>query len=130
MALLFFHDVGADKVPDFIVVCTIAQQKAQVMIVLAEETGAELAIGGAPDAGALAGKESERLDFVVVEAANQDGIHFSRRQTRFLSRVDAVHDRRKRFGARDALEFTGIERIEADVDAAEARGKEAVAAFG
>jgi len=34
------------------------------------------------------------------------------------------------FGSGDALEFGGIERIEADVDAAEAGGDEAVAAFG
>src|SRR5216684_1437424 len=206
VTLLFFHDVGADEVPDFIVACAIAQQKAQVMIVLAEETGAELAIGGKPDAramaaeglrdggdeadfagssigeavfaggfaalvrdlhkrpasvdalidfrgrhheiacpmavsiqrhefdkahdhAALAGKGSERLDLIVVYAANQYSVHFGGRQTRFLSRVDAVHHSRKRFGARDALEFTGIERIEADVDAAEPCGKEAVAAF-
>src|SRR6266480_2493354 len=47
-------------------------------------------------------------DFVVVEAADQDGIHFGWRQACFLSDIDAVHHRRKRLGSGDAFESLGV----------------------
>jgi hypothetical protein len=37
-----------------------------------------------------------------------------------LGHIDAVHHGGERLRARDALEFRGVERIEADIDAAEA----------
>ena len=43
---------------------------------------------------------------------------------------DALHYRGEGFGPGDALEFLGIERIKADIDAAQASGDEPVAPFG
>ncbi len=45
VALLFFHDDGADIGDQILVGRPFAQQRSQVMIVLAEQAGAELAIG-------------------------------------------------------------------------------------
>src|SRR3989454_4141764 len=157
VALFFFHDNGTDVSDQVLVGGSLAQQRPQIMIVLAEQAGAELAIGSQPDAGAMtteglghrgdeadfaggaiseavfaggfaalvgdlferpvrvdaavnlrgrhnegarpvavgierhelyethddarfAGKQSKGFDFVVVDAANQDGVHFGRRQ--------------------------------------------------
>src|SRR3989441_10154662 len=106
MALLFFHDVGADKVPDFIVARTIAQQKAQVMIVLAEEAGAELAVGGEPDARAMAaeglrdgGDEADLAGSSIGEAGFAGGF------------AALVRDLHKRPASVDALiDFRGRDR--------------------
>ena len=54
MAFFLFHDNRADIGNQILVGGSFAEQSAQVMIVLAEEAGAELAVGGQPDAGAMA----------------------------------------------------------------------------
>src|SRR5260370_11996485 len=46
VAFLFFHDDGADIGDQILVGGSFAKQRPQVMVVLAEEAGAELAIGG------------------------------------------------------------------------------------
>jgi len=84
----------------------------------------------AHDDAAFAREGGERFDFVIVKATDEDGVYFDRSETGFLRGVDAVHDGSERFGARDALEFGRVERIETDVDAAQPYGDEAVAAFG
>src|SRR6266849_500142 len=206
VAFFFFHDDGGDVGDQVLVGGTFAQHGAQVVIVLAEKTGAKLAVGGKTDARAvaaerlrdgrdeadfargtvretvfargfaalvgnlhqgparvdarvnfgggdhkiprpvavgieghefdeahddtaLAGKFREGFDFVVVEATNEDGIHFGGREARFLSGFDAVHDLGERFGTRDAFESGRVEGIEADVDATETGGDEPIAAF-
>src|SRR5260370_31289652 len=104
MALLFFHDVGADKVPDFIVAPAVAQQKAQVMIVLAEEAGAELAVGGESDARAMAaeglrdgGDEADLAGSSIGEAVFAGGF------------AALVRDLHKRPASVDALiDFRGV----------------------
>src|SRR6266436_7851028 len=67
MALLLFHDYGADISGQILVGGAFAEQTAQVMIVLAEEARAELAVGGKPDAGAMAaerlGDRGDEADF-------------------------------------------------------------------
>src|SRR5882724_4062932 len=84
----------------------------------------------AHDDTALAGKFREGFDFIVIESADEDGVHFGGREARFLSGFDAVHDLGERFGTRDVFESGRVERIEADVDATETGGDEPVAAFG
>src|SRR5260370_35590396 len=54
MTLFFFGDNGADIRDQIFVARSLAKHSSQVMIVLAEQTGAELAIGSEPDAGAMA----------------------------------------------------------------------------
>src|SRR5260221_12495520 len=54
MALFFFHDNRADIGNQILVGRSLAKQGPQVMIVLAEQAGAGLAIGSPPDAGARA----------------------------------------------------------------------------
>src|SRR5216683_846523 len=81
------------------------------------------------DAG-FAGVQSKGFYFVVVQAADQDGVHLGGRQARFLGDIDTVHHGGKGLGSGDAFEFGGIERIEADIDAAETGGQEPVAPFG
>src|SRR5258708_6503597 len=67
MALFFFHDNRADIGNQILVGRSLAKQGPQVMIVLAEQAGAELAIGSQPDAGAMAaeglGDGSDEADF-------------------------------------------------------------------
>src|SRR6266404_5191694 len=82
------------------------------------------------DDTAVAGKLREGFDFVVVEAAHEDSVHFGGREARFLGGFDSVHDLGERFSTSDVFESGGIERIEADVDATETGGDQAVAAFG
>src|SRR6266446_608903 len=81
MALFLFHDYGADIGDQIFVGGAFAEQTAQVMIVLAEEARAELAVGGKPDAGAMAaerlGDRSDEADFTgsaVVEAVLASGL--------------------------------------------------------
>src|ERR1700745_1567428 len=81
------------------------------------------------DAG-FTGVGSESFDFVVVNAADQDGVDFGGGEARVLGRGDALDHGGEGLGSGDALEFPGIERIEADIDAAQASGNETVAAFG
>src|SRR5258708_29402769 len=54
MTLFFFGDNGADIRDQIFVGRSLAKHSSQVMIVLAEQAGAELAIGSEPDAGAMA----------------------------------------------------------------------------
>src|SRR5882672_6200532 len=82
------------------------------------------------DNAAVAGKFREGFDFIVIESADEDGVHFGGREARFLGGLDAVPDLGERFGTRDAFESGGVERIEADVDATETGGDEPVAALG
>src|SRR5690242_18607184 len=84
----------------------------------------------AHDDSAVAGKLGEGFDFVVVETAYEHRVHFGRGQKGVLYCANAIHDFGKRPSARDALEFGRIERVETDVDAAQASGKQAVAALG
>src|SRR5215472_7102038 len=84
----------------------------------------------AHDDAAIARKLGKGFDFVVVEAADEHGIDFGGRKARVLDGVDAVHDFGEGLGAGDAFEFGGIERIEADVDAANPGSDQAVAALG
>src|SRR6266850_460319 len=207
VAFLFFHDDGGDVGDQILVGGAFAQHGAQVVIVLAEKTGAKFSVGGQADAravaaerlrdwcdeadftggavgetvfargfaalvgnlyqgparvnalpdfrsgddeiarpvavrierhkfdethdnAALAGKFREGFDFVVVESADEDGVHFGGSEPRFLGGFDAPHDRGERLCAGDAFESGRVERIEADVDATETGGDQAVAAFG
>src|SRR3974377_1400876 len=75
----------------------------------------------AHDDTALAGGGGEGFDFIVVEAAQENGVDLDRGKHGFLGRVDAAHDRFVGPSARDFLEFDRVERVEADVDAIEAR---------
>src|SRR6266403_1481179 len=84
----------------------------------------------AHDDTTVAGKLREGFDLVVVESAHEDSVHFGGREARFLGGFDAVHDLGERFSTSDVFESGGIERIEADVDATETGGDQAVAAFG
>ena len=84
----------------------------------------------AHDDTAVAGKLREGFDFIVIESADEDGVHFGGREARFLGGFDAVHDLGERFGTRDAFESGRVERIEADVDAAKTGGDQAIAALG
>src|SRR6266403_1585434 len=195
--LFFFHDNRADIGDQIVVGRPFAEQRPQIVIFLAEQTGAKLAIRSQPDAGAMAakglryrgneanfargaireavfagcfatlmgyllerptglnalvdfgggydqvagpvavgikrhefdnahddagfaGEQSEGFDFVVVDAAYQNGVHLGGGQARFLRDVNAVHHGRKRLGSGDTLEFPRIQGIEADVDTAEA----------
>src|SRR2546429_3162087 len=54
MALFFFHDNGADIRDQILVGRTFAKHRSQVMVVLAEQAGAELAVRSEPDAGTMA----------------------------------------------------------------------------
>src|SRR5260370_1944261 len=67
MALFFFHDNRADIGNQILVGRSLAKQGPQVMIVFADQAGAELAIGSQPDAGAMAaeglGDGSDEADF-------------------------------------------------------------------
>src|SRR5216684_113812 len=65
VAFLFFHDNGVDIGDQVLIGSSFAQQRAQVMVVLAEETGAELAIGSQADARAV---PAERLGYGSDEA--------------------------------------------------------------
>src|SRR5712692_9854676 len=73
----------------------------------------------AHDDAAQAGKSGEGFHFVIVEAPNENGVHFGGGQPRALGGIDAIHHRGEGLGACDAFEFRGVERIEADIDAAE-----------
>src|SRR5580704_7252831 len=206
MTLFFFRDHRTDVRSQILVGRTLAKQRAKVMIVLAEQARPQLAVGGEPDARAvaaeglrhrsneadfagrtvseailaggltalvrnlherparlnarmnfrggnykiarpvavgvqwheldeahdhtaLAREQRESFDLIVIDAAHQDGIHFCGGQARFLRRVDAVHHRGERFRARDAFEFAGVQRIQADVDAPQPGGDQPVATF-
>src|SRR5712664_1352543 len=54
MAGLFFSDHGANAFLDVVVGSAVAEQGAEVVVVLAEEAGANFAVGGETDAGAMA----------------------------------------------------------------------------
>src|SRR5438067_1414582 len=84
----------------------------------------------AHDDPAVARELGERLDFIVVQPANKNRVHFGGSDPRVLHSVDAVHHFGKRFRAGDALEFGGVKRIKADVDAAQTCGEEAVTPLG
>ena len=84
----------------------------------------------AHDQIAFARKCGEGFHFVVVEAADQHRVYFYRAEARGLSGVNTSHHLIESFGARDALEFIAVERIEADVDAVEAGGEKRVEALG
>src|SRR3984893_16878763 len=83
----------------------------------------------AHDQGALTGKDREVLDFVLINTADENGVDFCGSESGSLSRIDAVHYRAKRFGACNTLEFCGIERIEADINAMQASGNQTRASF-
>src|SRR5260370_3142186 len=53
MPLLFFRDNRANVSGQALVGGSFTQQRPQIMIVLAEKTGAELAVGSQPDARAM-----------------------------------------------------------------------------
>src|SRR5260370_42626119 len=53
MPLLFFRDNRANVSGQVLVGGSFTQQRPQIMIVLAEKTGAELAVGSQPDARAM-----------------------------------------------------------------------------
>src|SRR6266850_2918481 len=206
VAFLFFHDDGGDVGDQILVGGAFAQHGAQVVIVLAEKTGAKFSVGGEADARAVtaeglrdwgdeadfaggavgetvfargfaalvgnlhqgpasvnalldfrgrddeipgpvavgieghefdethddtavAGEFCEGFDLVVIESADEDSVHFGGSEARFLGGFDAVHDLGKRFGTRNAFESGGVERIEADVDAAKPGGDEPIAAL-
>src|SRR5258708_22317949 len=81
MAFFLFHDYGADIGDQILVGGPFAEQSAQVMIVLAEKAGAELAVGGKPDAGAMTaerlGNRGDEADFAegaVSEAVLASGL--------------------------------------------------------
>src|SRR5580700_7522968 len=80
----------------------------------------------AHDQVAFAREFRERLHFVVVQAADQHGVHFYRTQARGLGGVNASHHLIESFCARDAFEFFVVERVEAYVDAVEARGEKRI----
>src|SRR6266850_4291943 len=207
VAFLFFHDDGGDVGDQILVGGAFAQHGAQVVIVLAEKTGAKFSIGSQTDARAVAAerlrdgcdeadfagsavretvfargfaalvrnlhqrpagvnafvnfgcgndetarpvavsierhefdeahddaavacKFREGFDFIVVEPANEHGVHFGGREARFLGGFEAAHDRGERLCAGDAFESGGVERIKADVDATETGGEQAIAALG
>src|SRR5580704_15100766 len=206
MSFIFFSDDGADEGHNVIVAGAFTKQRAQVVIVLAEEAGAQFAVGGQANARAVAAKglrdwsdqadfsgsavgetifaggftafvgnlherpagvntlvdfrggddevarpmaigvqrhkldEShddaalacefgEGFDFVVIEATDEHGVYFCGSEPRALCRVNSSHDVGERLGASDTFESAGIERIQADIDAAKSGGQEPFAAF-
>src|SRR5260370_36262063 len=80
MAFFFFHDYGADIGDQILVGGSFAKHSAQIMIILAEKAGAELAVGSKPDAGAMAeerlgagGDEADCAWSAVAEAGLSGG---------------------------------------------------------
>ena len=71
---------------------------------------------------ALAREAGQRLDFVVVEAADDDGVDLHRVQAEFLRQADARQDLLQTIAARDLPEVVAGERIQAETDAAKAGG--------
>src|SRR5882762_12004723 len=67
VAFLFFHDDGGDVGDQILVGGAFAQHGAQVVIVLAEKTGAKFSVGGEADARAVAAERlrngSDEADF-------------------------------------------------------------------
>src|SRR6266566_3250349 len=84
----------------------------------------------AHDEAALAGKGGKGFDFVVVQPAYENRVHLRRAQRRILRRRYTLHHHVERFRARNALEFHGVERVKADVNALQAGFHEAVAPLG
>src|SRR5215469_8339588 len=84
----------------------------------------------AHDDAAFAGKGGEGFDFILVEAAHQNGVDLDRGQAGFLGGVDATHDRVVGARASDLLKLDWVERVEADVNAMEACGDQLFAAVG
>src|SRR5260370_27882773 len=81
MAFFFFHDYGADIGDQILVGGSFAKHSAQIMIILAEKAGAELAVGSKPDAGAMAaerlvdgGDEADFAGSAVGEAVLSGGL--------------------------------------------------------
>ena len=68
----------------------------------------------------LAGELGQRLDFVVVDAADDDRVDLDRVQAKFLRQADAGQDLVQAVAAGDLLEIVAVERIQAEADAAQA----------
>ena len=71
---------------------------------------------------ALARKLRQRLDFVVVDAADDDGVDFDGVKAEFLGQADAGQDLVQTVAPGDLPEVVAVERIEAEADAAQAGG--------
>src|SRR5258708_11425935 len=54
MAGFFFSDHGANSLLNVLVGGAVAEQGAEIVVILAEEAGADLAVGGEANAGAMA----------------------------------------------------------------------------
>ncbi len=54
MAGFFFSDHGANSLLNVLVGGAVAEQGAEIVVILAEEAGADLAVGGEANAGAVA----------------------------------------------------------------------------
>ena len=63
------------------------------------------------------GKLGERLDLVIVEAADHDGVGLDRVQPQFLRQVNAGQHRTEAVPPGDLLEVGRVERVEAEADA-------------
>src|SRR5258708_24844808 len=67
VALFLFHDNRADVGDQIVVRGSLTQQGPQIVVLLAKQAGAELAIGGEPDARAMAterlGHRRDQTDF-------------------------------------------------------------------
>ena len=62
-------------------------------------------------------KTRERLDFVVVESPDDDGIGFDRAKTEFLRQINAGEHGTQAVASGDFLEGCRVEGIEAEADA-------------
>src|SRR5260370_801926 len=62
----------------------------------------------------LPGKLGERLDLVIVQSANHDGIDLDRVQSEFLRQVNAGQHGAQTVASGDLFEIGGLERIEAE----------------
>jgi hypothetical protein len=65
-------------------------------------------------------KSGESLDFVIVDAADDDGIDFDWMKTQFAGGIDAFKSGKEAVTSRDPLEVFAIEGIETEGDAAKA----------
>src|SRR3979490_84946 len=102
MTFFFFHDLRADVGEQILVRSSLAHQRAQVMIVLAEQARAQLAVGGQPDTRTVAteglrnrGDEADFAGCAIGEAVLPGGFAaLVRNLLEWPAGVDALVDRR------------------------------------
>ena len=71
---------------------------------------------------AFAGEVGQRLDFMIVDAADDDGVDFDRREAEFLRETDGLQHFAQAVAAGHLFEIRAVERIEAEPHAVQAGG--------